>query len=374
MDPGAYELGNLDAVLAYGVKTAFIGKGLTALGGGIAGGLAANDPDEAAASAALGAGTAFGLHHAIGSAFGGDKSQMHLPASAAAVPATPELTRQQKFENIGRDTIHEGISALKEHFFGQPKPVAGALPGSSPQQTLMPEAPRRQATPVARPVPVMRYAKPPVAPPARRPAQPDPTRVERLTPEQRTGFVEQGELKSKLRGAFRKGGLTKRGSLDQFKLAFDVSGGIGLPGTGASVGIKDQRERLPGMARWVPRSTVERGFDYADAGTDSEVAAEQEAGRGNLSSPLLGAALAAAGANRFFPKSGRSGAALAGLAGAGLGSLYHNATREARGREGYEAVEGAKREREKFPIQKHQQQTATEASPLAVSRGSGDPA
>ena len=126
MDPGAYELGNLDAVLAYGVKTAFIGKALTALGGGIAGGMLADDPDEAPAAAALGAGTAFGLHHAIGSAFGGDKSQMHLPASAAApaaaVPATPELTRQQKFENIGRDTIHEGVSALKEHFFGQPKP------------------------------------------------------------------------------------------------------------------------------------------------------------------------------------------------------------------------------------------------------------
>ena len=168
-------------------------------------------------------------------------------------------------------------------------------------------------------------------------------------------------------------GTTKKSSLDDFKIAVDVSGGFGIPGVaGVSMGIKDQRERLPGMSRWVPRSTVERGFDYADEGIDPEAVADLEAERGTIAHPLLGAALAAAGAHKFLPQSGVLGPLLGGLVGGGLGTLYNQATKGRRIEEGLEAHSGAQRERERFPIRRHPIQTANESTPLAVSRGSGD--
>jgi hypothetical protein len=156
------------------------------------------------------------------------------------------------------------------------------------------------------------------------------------------------------------------------KHSADISMGIGIPGTGGSLGVKDQRERLPGMSRWVPRSTIERGFNYANAELDPQAVAELEANRGSISHPLLGAALAAAGARMSLPQSGVLGPVLAGLAGAGAGTLYHQATRGRRIEEGLEALQGAQREREKFPIRRHATQTANESTPLAVARGSGD--
>jgi hypothetical protein len=168
-------------------------------------------------------------------------------------------------------------------------------------------------------------------------------------------------------------GRKKKASLEDFKIAVDVSAGVSLPILGgASVGFKDQRERLPGMSRWVPRSTVERGFDYADEGVDPQAVAEQEADRGSLSHPLLGAALAAAGVAKFLPQSGPLGPLLGGLVGGGLGTLYNQATQGRRIEEGLEAHTGAQREREKFPIRRHGSQTANESTPLAVSRGHGD--
>ena len=162
-------------------------------------------------------------------------------------------------------------------------------------------------------------------------------------------------------------------SLEEFKIAVDVSAGVSLPVLGgASLGFKDQRERLPGMSRWVPRSTVERGFDYADEGLDSEAVSDIEGDRGSITHPLLGAALAAAGARKFMPQSGALGPLLAGLGGAGLGTLYNKATKDRRIEEGLEAHSGAQREREKFPIRRHPTQTANESTPLAVSRGNGD--
>jgi hypothetical protein len=165
----------------------------------------------------------------------------------------------------------------------------------------------------------------------------------------------------------------KQASLARFKLSVDASVGVGIPGLpGVSVGVKDQRERLPGMSRWVPRSTVERGFDYTDAGLDPEAVADLEGSKGTLAHPLLGAALAAAGARKFAPQSGLLGPLLAGLGGAGLGTLYNQATKDRRIEEGLEAHSGAMREREKFPIRRHPTQTANESTPLAVSRGTGD--
>jgi len=168
-------------------------------------------------------------------------------------------------------------------------------------------------------------------------------------------------------------GRKKGASLEDFKIAVDVSAGVSLPILGgASIGLKDQRERLPGMSRWVPRSTVERGFDYADEGIDPEAISELESERGSIAHPLLGAALAAAGAHKFLPQSGVLGPLLGGLVGGGLGTLYNQATKGRRIEEGLEAHSGAQREREKFPIRRHPTQTANESTPLAVSRGSGD--
>jgi hypothetical protein len=176
-----------------------------------------------------------------------------------------------------------------------------------------------------------------------------------------------------LRDAFQAQGISKAATLEQFKLALDVGGSIPIPGMGGlGVSFKDQRERLPGMSRWVPRGAVERGFDYADEGFDPETVMDLEADRGSLVHPASGAALAMAAAAKFAPKSGVGGALVSGLLGAGGGSLYHRATADGRRREGLEALEGAQRERYKFPIRRHPSQTANEASPLAVSRGHGD--
>ena len=157
------------------------------------------------------------------------------------------------------------------------------------------------------------------------------------------------------------------------RASFDVGGSIPLPGFGGlGMSHKDQRERLPGMRKWVPRDTMERAFEYDDQGFDPEAVMDMEAARGELSYPAVGGALAAAAAKKFMPKAGVGGLLLAGLGGAGLGSAYHAATGDRRRADAAEALEGAQRERHKFPISKHQNQTANESSPLAVSRGHGD--
>jgi len=166
---------------------------------------------------------------------------------------------------------------------------------------------------------------------------------------------------------------SKKGSLDAFKLSLDLSAGVGIPFLpGVSLGIKDQRERLPGMDRWVPRSSMERGFQYADSGFDPEAVADLEAKRGVIEHPVMGGLAGAGLMAKFAPKSGVIGPVLAGLAGMGLGTVYNHATRDERVREGLEAFSGAQREREKFPIRRHAVQTANESTPLAVSRGHGD--
>lgn len=165
----------------------------------------------------------------------------------------------------------------------------------------------------------------------------------------------------------------KLARLDSHKIALDFGGSVPLPGLGGfGVSFKDQRERLPGMSRWVPRGTLERGFDYADEGFDPETVMDMEAERGSLTHPLAGAAVGALGALKLAPKSGLGGVLLGGLGGAGLGQIYHSATKDTRAREGLEALEGAQKERSTFPIRRHAVQTANEPMPMAVSRGHGD--
>lgn len=141
---------------------------------------------------------------------------------------------------------------------------------------------------------------------------------------------------------------------------------------GVGMSLKDQRERLPGMGKWVPRHMLERGFERVDEGLTPEEFVALEENRGSLTSPLLGAALAAGGAYRVLPTAGGPTALLAGLGGAGIGSLVHHLTKNRRRAEALDAYRGALRERQAFPVAKHPSQTANEASPIAVSRGVGE--
>jgi hypothetical protein len=161
----------------------------------------------------------------------------------------------------------------------------------------------------------------------------------------------------------------KQASLAQFKLSADISMGMGIPGTPVSIGLKDQRERLPGMGYWVPRSTLERGFQYVDQGVDPETITALEAEKGTLLDPAVGAALGTVGALKFIPKSGIVGPLLAGLTGAGLGASYNRLTRDRRIAEGIEALRGAQYERERFPVRQIAHPSANESTPLVVSGG-----
>lgn len=185
-------------------------------------------------------------------------------------------------------------------------------------------------------------------------------------------WVGQEKAYAGAQNMIRRETATNDAALAGLKMSVDLSGGFGIPGVGASFGVKDQRERLPGMSRWVPRSAMERGFDYADQGKAPEEVAALEADEGSVAQPLIGAALAAAGARKMMPKSGVTGPLLSGLLGAGAGTLYHQMTKGRRVEEGLEALGGAQRERNKFPISKHPSQTANESTPLAVSRGTGE--
>lgn len=291
MEADAYKLGNLDAVLHYGVrKEAFVKAILPALG---------------AATGALMAPEGEGLQ---GAALGG-LGALGMQSAALA-----------------------GARGLKGAFTPKPNPHA-ATPGGS-QMASTAKLPEHLAD-------LHKWNK-------------------------------QEKAYAGAQNLIRRETASADAELAKLKMAVDISGGFGIPGAGVSFGVKDQRERLPGMSRWVPRSTVERGFDHADAGTPPEEVAAQEAERGTIAHPLIGAALAAALTRKMLPNSGVIGPLLTSLGGAGLGTLYNQVTKDRRVEEGLEAHSGALRERSKFPINKHPTQTANESTPLAVSRGTGE--
>jgi len=340
MEADAYKLGSLDAVLELGLTKEAIGKALLPLLGAAAGAALAPE-DERGQGAMLGG---LGMLGAQSALFGRGKG---TPPVATAAPV---VAPKRSLADTGRIAFDEGKNSFKRWL-------------ESPSTTTPQAAPALRAS-TSSPVDSMPRAR----------SVADTYAANQAAHEaaaRRSGI--DPDLLSNLKEEFARQGLNKKGSLAQFKLALDVGGSVPVPGLGGvGVSFKDQRERLPGMSRWVPRSTMERGFDYADQGFDPEAVMDLEADRGSVTSPLSGAALAALGAMKFAPKSGASGALLAGLGGAGLGSLYHKATSGTRAREGVEALEGAQRERQKFPIGRHAVQTANEATPLAVSRGSGD--
>jgi hypothetical protein len=349
MESEAYKLGGLDAVLELGLtKEAFNKALMPLLGAGVGAVLAPEG--ETAQGAALGG---LGMLGAQSALLGRGKSLPHVPAPApAAVPHTPAPSTRPSLTEVGRAAFDQGKEDLKKWFNAVPPETASTVT-HAPHAAAGP--PNVASMPRARSV-AETYA-------TNQAANEAAARRAGMDPE---AFAE-------LKKEFERQGFYKKSSIAQFKIAVDVGGSVPIPGLGGvGVSFKDQRERLPGMSRWVPRDTIERGFDYADKGFDPEAVMDIEGDRGSVVHPLTGAALAAAGALKFAPKSGPGGALLAGLGGLGLGHLYNQQTRDTREREGLEALEGAQRERSKFPIRRHAVQTANEATPLAVSRGHGD--
>lgn len=162
--------------------------------------------------------------------------------------------------------------------------------------------------------------------------------------------------------SFRKVGFEKVAD-------YNVGTNIGPVGMGTS--SKD--ERLTGMNRWVPRSTIEQAYQGLDQGLDQQALMEQAAASGNLQHPAVGAGLAAALAHFGLPGMPSpslpgSSKALAALAGGGAGALYNRLTAGNRAEDMAEAVKGVELERNKNP--KHH--TAREATPMVVSPAGGD--
>lgn len=155
--------------------------------------------------------------------------------------------------------------------------------------------------------------------------------------------------------------------------SLDIGGSIPIPGLGGlGLTYKDQRDRLSGMSRWVPREALERGFDYVDSGASEDEAVDQERSRGGGSSALFGAGLGTLIGHGVFPgqRHGLAPMLLGGLLGAGTGSLVHRLTASDREEMARQAYTGAQIERQRFPIRKHAIQTSNEASPVTLSRGS----
>jgi hypothetical protein len=375
MESDAYKLGSLDAALELGLtKESGLGHVIMPALGAAAGYALAPEGEEGKGALMGGLG-AYGLQSAIGG-----KGKAPVPAPAAPV------AKPHSMEDVGAAILAQGKERAMQWLNAPPTPKAGAqvkaVPaGVAPPTPVQPKLPpgvqkikdigdqrerqqglqaqaaklkRREYLPTQDPK-VIKQPSVGGAPPVAAPLGMDP------------------EVMAGMRQHFAEQGGYKKSSLEQFKLAVDIGGSIGVPGMGGlGISMKDQKERLPGMSRWVPHAAIERGFEYADSGFDPEAVMDAEGERGSLLHPALGAALAAAGAAKFAPKSGVGGALLAGLGGAGLGSAYHHLTGENRRQEGLEAFEGAQRERAEFPIRRHKTQTANEASPLTISRGHGD--
>lgn len=353
MEADAYKLGHLDAALSFGINKEAWAKAILPAAGAAMGAMLAPE-GEGLQGAALGGLGALGMQSAA--LAGSNKLKGAFtpkPNPHAGTPGGKQMAQTAKLPEHLAD-LHKWNK--QEKMFGQTqdmikREMAGTdaelaklnPPGPTPQISPATAAASKHFGTDPAMVTAMMNAPGPMkgAPPMQAPGQVPPP-------------------------------PPKQASLASLKMAVEISGGFQLPFLGASIGVKDQRERLPGMSRWVPRSTVERSFDYADAGTDPAEVAELEGDRGSLAHPLLGALLAAGAAHRYAPGSGVMGKVLAGLAGGGLGTLYNQQTKERRVNDALEALSGTQREREKFPIRRHPTQTANESTPLAVSRGISD--
>jgi hypothetical protein len=171
------------------------------------------------------------------------------------------------------------------------------------------------------------------------------------------------------------GGFHFKGGACGFRKLAEHS--VAVSPQGASLGLSSKDERLEGMNRWVPRSTLERAFEGSAAGFDDQALVEEAVASGNLKHPAVGAVLGAALAHlatrghagtlaRYGVSPSLAPKILGGLVGAGAGSTYNNATAGQRGVEMHEALKGVHHERRRA------QPTAQEATPLVVSAAGGD--
>lgn len=368
MEADAYKLGHLDAAISFGITKEAWAKAVLPAAGAAMGAILAPE-GEGLQGAALGGLGALGMQSAA--LAGANKLKGAFtpkPNPPAGTPGGTQMAQTAKLPEHLAD-LHKWNK--QEKMFGQTQdmikremastnaelaklnPPAGPPPQISPATAA---ASKHFGTDPAMVTAMMNAPGPMKGAPQRF----APGQIPDATP----GHSPVPPTKAK--------GRKKKASLDRLKMAVEISGGFQLPFLGASIGVKDQRERLPGMSRWVPRSTMERSFDYADEGVDPAEVADREGDRGSVAHPLLGALLAAGAAHRYAPGSGLMGKVLAGLAGGGLGTLYNQQTKERRVNDALEALTGAQREREKFPIRRHPTQTANESTPLAVSRGISD--
>lgn len=148
--------------------------------------------------------------------------------------------------------------------------------------------------------------------------------------------------------------------------------GVSVSPQGASYSTSSKDERLPGMNRWVPRGTLQRAFEGFDEGYDEQALTEEAGESGHIAHPAIGAALGAALAHYGVAPS-LGGKIMGGLAGAGLGSVYNNATRGDRETNMREALKGVHGERGHHPKHpNHGKTTANESVPMVVSAAGGD--
>lgn len=287
-----------------------------ALGAGL--GFAASPEDEGQTAAMVGGGLGYGvgaLGDHLRQRFNQRVPKPAAPVGSAGPPMSPELS-------AAHAEIDKLLAPKPEHIdqalAAAPKPG----PAGPPQIGLSPERAKNLARVIA-------------------PVRHSPVR---------------------LPTSFRKVGFEKLAD-------YNVGTNIGPVGMGTS--SKD--ERLTGMNRWVPRSTIERAYQGLDQGLDQQALLEQAADSGNIQHPAVAAGLAAALAHFGLPGMPSPGLpasakAMAALAGGGAGALYNRLTAGNRTEDMSEAIKGVELEREKNP--KHH--TAREATPMVVSPAGGD--
>lgn len=167
---------------------------------------------------------------------------------------------------------------------------------------------------------------------------------------------------------------------------FDPSLRFSLPIPGIPLQLNlesDKEERLPGMSNWVPRSMLTEAFKQAKPPEELLADAEKD-NRGVHALAGAAAASAALDMARRYQVPGVSehvgtlmsgkGAlvrALAALGGAGLGVGYNFMTAPKRREQMQDAIDAAAREREKFPLAKKEDSTASSVAPMLLTSGSG---
>ena len=424
----AYALGNLSACESFGVsKEAWLRPTLALTGAGL-GALAAPTDEKVegmgfggAAGLLAGAGIA-GVGNGIGNLLrGGPKlSPDDLAHLQQRVPEGWQRHEIPKGYEVPPDlqqfghTLSGGKSRGNFSFWGAPGTTSTPDPTGALKMRINPQS-YLQLDPTGKPIPdsyQMGPMDPVIKPPVRGAQMPGPKpvihgtplpgKMEQLrtairplstavkqrfqspitaTPEGITMQAGRMPIMDRMRQAGQ--GLSSfarnlRGKFGEEKLATPLNFGVSARNYPVGVSIQQPDERLWGMDRWVPRSTLERAFQAVDGGIDPEQVLDDERDRGQLAYPALGALAGGGLAHLLGPETGKAGLiakALGGLAGAGAGAMYHDATGDQRVDQMQAALKGAKTERQmsKFPIQGQGQQTAAENTPVIISPGGGMP-